>query len=60
MAEKIRVELEKERDTKNTTRYKETVDGDESPVIGTLYLQSSAVEELGQPSALIVEVKAKP
>jgi hypothetical protein len=39
---KIDVEFEFEKDTKNTRRFKEVVEGDAVPVIGTLYVQQSA------------------
>ena len=37
--EKVVLNFEKERDTKNTVRYTEVPAKDEAPVIGTLYMQ---------------------
>lgn len=43
MNEVIEIEFEFEKDTKNTLRYKEIVEGDSVAKIGTLYLQKNAV-----------------
>ena len=47
--------FKKDKETKNTVRYAEQ--GDE-PVVGTLYLQKSAVEKLGNPDTLKVTIEA--
>jgi hypothetical protein len=43
----IEITFEEERETKNTVRFQEIVSGDETPTIGTLYVQKAAVERLG-------------
>jgi len=43
----VEITFDEERETKNMVRFQERVTGDETPVIGTLYVQKSAVERLG-------------
>lgn len=52
------VEFTKEKETKNTVRYFESVDGAkvDTPAIGILYLQKTAVEALGQPEVLSITI----
>ena len=56
MAEKTKLTatFSKERETKNTVRFAE--DGD-TPIMGTLYLQNSASEQLGGAEKLKVTVE---
>lgn len=52
----VTVEFVVDRDTKNTRRYAEVVEGDATPVIGTLYVRSSAFKTM--PDALTVIISA--
>jgi hypothetical protein len=54
---KVEIELEKERETKNTIRYAE-IEGDKPPIIGTLYLQKFAVKRLEDPGKIRVTIEA--
>lgn len=54
----IEAVFEFERDTKNTVRFQE-VEGDEAPVIGTLYLQKHAYKKLGSPKRVKVRIEAE-
>lgn len=56
MADPIVLEFEKEKDTKNTVRFKEKADG--VPAIGTLYIQKDNLSALDNPAALKVEISA--
>jgi hypothetical protein len=51
------VALRFERETKNTYRYAEIVGPDEQPVIGTLYVQKSAIPATA-PQELTVTISA--
>ena len=53
----IEVFLEFERETKNTVRLQE-VEGDDAPVIGTLYLQKHAYKKLGSPQRVKLQIEA--
>jgi hypothetical protein len=50
----LTIEFKKEKDTKNTTRYKEQVEGDDPPVIGTLYLTKEVAAEVGEDLTVTV------
>lgn len=53
------VRFVKERDTKNTIRFNEVVAKDGDPtVIGTLYVQKFAHQELGSPESLSITIEA--
>ena len=49
--------FQRERETKNTVRYEEQVT-DAPPVVGTLYLQKYALNQLGNPDCLRVTIDA--
>jgi len=52
----IAVKLEKEKETSNTYRYRET---DDTPgFIGTLYLRKFVAKQLGNPDIITVTIKA--
>ena len=53
----IEVELEFERETKNTVRLAE-VEGDEAPAVGSLYLQKHTYKKLGSPRRVKVKIEA--
>lgn len=53
----IELKFTVERPTKNTVRYQEVTDGGDV-VIGTLYIQKSALAKLGNPGALKVTIEA--
>lgn len=50
--------FEKEKETKNTVRYKETPDDGAVPAIGTLYIQKDNLSSLDNPAKLKVEITA--
>jgi hypothetical protein len=41
----------KDRETKNTVRFNEAVDGDDTPVVGTLYVRKDALVAMGAEDA---------
>lgn len=45
-----------DRQTKNTVRYHEDVNGDGPAIVGTIYLQKAAAAELGDPVNLSVVI----
>lgn len=47
-----------EKETKNTVRFKE-VNPPEHQVIGTLYVQKSVIQEMGNPKELTLTIEAK-
>lgn len=47
MASSIEVTFSKEKETKNTIRFQEDVEGDASPIVGTLYVKKSKLDEMG-------------
>jgi len=49
--------FERQRETKKTVRYQE-LEGDEPPVVGTLYVQKFACTRLGDPERLTVTIAA--
>ena len=59
MAEKkeIKATLRRDKETKRTWRYEQSAE--ESPVFPTVYLQKSALRELGDPSTIEIVVRAK-
>jgi hypothetical protein len=44
----------RERETKNTVRFEELVEGDGEQVVGTLYVQKQQLAHLGDPEQLRV------
>lgn len=56
MAEKRTIEFEVERETKNTVRFQE-LEGDGPAAIGVLYVQKSAVKQLGSPKRIRVTIE---
>lgn len=53
----MKVQFEFERDTKNTIRFKEVVNGPlDTPRIGTLYISKSSLKELGYTEGAKLEV----
>jgi hypothetical protein len=53
----IELVFARERETKNTVRYQE-LEGDEPPVVGTLYVQKFACKRLGDPEQLRLTIAA--
>ena len=53
--ESVELSFTKERETKNTVRFSED---SENPVVGTLYIQKSAANDLGNPDNLTVTITA--
>ena len=51
---KISVEFLLEKETKNTRKYAEFTKTGVAPVVGSLYLQKHAAEQLGNPNTLNV------
>ena len=51
----ITVHFEFEKETKNTVRFKEVVQGDARPTIGTIYVLKSVLRV--PPKRLVVEIK---
>lgn len=49
--------LKQERETKRTIRYHED-SGDEKEIVGTIYLQKTAVDLLGNPKSIKVTIEA--
>lgn len=47
--------FDKDRETKNTVRFEER-EGEDPPVVGTLYIQKWALRRLGEPSVLRVQI----
>lgn len=54
---KITITFDKERDTKNTVRFQEQ--NDQAPVIGTLYVQKWALNQLGNPQTIQLTIESK-
>ncbi len=48
----------REKDTKNTVRYREVVPDGDPGVVGSIYVQKFALKELGQPEQLTVVIRA--
>lgn len=48
--------LTKEKETKNTVRFQE-VEGDQPPVVGTVYVQKYAVKKLGDPERIKITIE---
>ena len=58
----MKVAFEVEKDTKNTIRFKEVVDGPlDTPKVGTIYVPKATLKEIGYEmgKALIVELSCK-
>lgn len=55
---KMKVEFMKEKETKNTIRFKEVVAGDLPPVIGTIYIPKQTLQDLEyrDGDAVVVEL----
>jgi hypothetical protein len=51
----MKLTLRRAKETKNTVRYEES-EGDQPPVIGTLYLQKWAVHRLEDPETITVTI----
>jgi len=54
--EPLKISLRRAKETKNTVRYEET-EGDEPPVIGTLYVQKWAMRRLEDPETITVTIE---
>ncbi|HEV2122949.1 MAG TPA: hypothetical protein VGW38_09260 [Chloroflexota bacterium] len=50
------ISFTREKDTKNTVRFSEVVPDDDSPIVGTLYVQKHALKALGSPDSLTVSI----
>lgn len=57
MPKQIQVWFEKEKETRNTIKFREAVTEGEPEVIGSLYVQKHALKELGYPTRLKVTVE---
>jgi hypothetical protein len=53
--ETLKVTLNRVKETKNTIRYEEP-EGDQPPIIGTLYLQKWATHRLDDPETITVTI----
>lgn len=59
MTDSINVSFETEKETKNAIRFTEVLeDGRERGIVGSLYVLKSELEELGNPSNIIVTITA--
>ena len=56
MTEPLTVTLNRMKETKNTIRYEEP-EGDQPPIIGTLYLQKWAIHRLQDPKTITVTIE---
>ena len=54
--EPLKVSLRRAKETKNTVRYEEP-EGDEPPIIGTLYVQKWACRRLEEPETITVTIE---
>jgi hypothetical protein len=57
MAEKLVIELMREKETPGTVRFQEQ-DPDEDPKVGTLYVKKAASKRLGNPTRIRVTIEA--
>jgi hypothetical protein len=57
MAEKLVIELTREKETPGTIRFQEQ-DPDEDPKVGTLYVKKAASKRLGHPTRIRVTIEA--
>lgn len=57
----MKLEFVFEKETKNTIRFQELCEVDEDPVIGTLYIQKDALEEMNFDieDTIVVELSVK-
>lgn len=53
----VTVQFEIEKETKNTVRYQEVVEGKEKVKVGTIYVQKSTFEDEEFPSTISVTVQ---
>lgn len=51
----LELEFERGKETKNKQRFEEVVDGDEVPIVGSLYIVKSAAEGLGESIKVTIE-----
>jgi len=57
-ASEVTVVMVHEKDTTNTQRFKEQVESGQRPIIGTLYIPNSTLKLLGDPTTIVVTVRA--
>ena len=57
MGEQIKLEFEREKETKNTVRYTELEREDGPKLVGTLYLQKFAAKKFGDNITVTIEGK---
>ena len=57
MAEKLVIELTREKETPGTVRFQEQ-DPDEDPKVGMLYVKKAASKRLGHPTRIRVTIEA--
>jgi hypothetical protein len=57
MAEKLVIELTREKGTPGTIRFQKQ-DPDEAPKVGTLYVKKAASKRLGHPTRIRVTIEA--
>lgn len=58
-AKELTIVLVQERETKNTVRFAEKENLEGPPVVGTLYIQKYALRRLGNPTEIVLTIKAK-
>lgn len=58
MAKELTATFVQERETKNTVRFIEEESPDGPPIVGTLYVQKYALRRLGNPTKVILTIKA--
>lgn len=54
----IIIPMDKERDTKNTVRFAESVTGGEDAKLETLYVPKTTLDLLGNPDQIVVTIEA--
>lgn len=55
----MKVTFEFEKETKNTMRFQEVVNENETPVCGTIYVQKSALKEMNYENGNQIEIEIK-
>lgn len=55
-----RLRFYRDRETRNTWVFKEEYPRGEQPVVGTLYVSKVAMEGMGNPDELVVEIRPSP
>ena len=55
----MKVTFEFEKETKNTMRFQEVVNENETPVCGTIYVQKSALKDMKYETGNQIEIEIK-